>query len=74
MALSDAAANGHADCVRLLLQSGADKEVTSVRDVMRRAGLGINCDSFACKNEASLYDVLVLNISQFVSVSNYSRL
>jgi hypothetical protein len=39
MALSDAAANGHAECVRLLLQSGADKEVMSVRDELkRRAG------------------------------------
>jgi hypothetical protein len=36
MALSDAAANGHADCVRLLLESGADKETKSVRDLLLR--------------------------------------
>ena len=34
-ALTDASHNGHADCVRLLLEAGADKEVKSnVRDLV----------------------------------------
>jgi ankyrin repeat protein len=34
-ALTDAAHNGHADCVRLLVEAGADKEVKSnVRDLV----------------------------------------
>ncbi len=34
-ALTDASHNGHADCVRLLVEAGADKEVTNdVRDLV----------------------------------------